>query len=50
MQFLKKQYQCNMYWQNTITYTISKHMGNSSAMIERHYSKLTATMGAERLV
>jgi hypothetical protein len=24
-------------------------MGNSSAMIERHYSKLTATMAAEML-
>jgi len=24
-------------------------MGNSAAMIEKHYSKLTATMAAERL-
>jgi len=24
-------------------------MGNSEAMIEQHYSKLTATMAAERL-
>jgi len=24
-------------------------MGNSAAMIEQHYSKLTATMAAERL-
>jgi hypothetical protein len=30
------------------THTISKHMDNSGAMIERHYSKLTATMTAER--
>ena len=27
----------------------SKQMGNSAAMIERHYSKLTATMAADRL-
>ncbi len=30
-------------------HTLSKHMGNSAAMIERHYSKLTATMAANRL-
>jgi integrase len=30
-------------------HTLSKQMGNSAAMIERHYSKLTATMAAERL-
>lgn len=30
-------------------HTLSKQMGNSVAMIERHYSKLTATMAAERL-
>jgi integrase len=29
--------------------TLSKQMGNSAAMIERHYSKLTATMAADRL-
>jgi hypothetical protein len=29
--------------------TLSKQMGNSAAMIERHYSNLTATMAAERL-
>jgi integrase len=35
---------------NTIDiHTLSKQMGNSAAMIERHYSKLTATMAAERL-
>jgi hypothetical protein len=28
---------------------LGKQMGNSAAMIERHYSKLTATMAAERL-
>jgi hypothetical protein len=26
-----------------------KRIGNSAAMIERYYSKLTATMAAERL-
>ncbi|MFM8666569.1 MAG: integrase, partial [Betaproteobacteria bacterium] len=30
-------------------HTLSRQMGNSAAMIERHYSKLTATMAAERL-
>jgi integrase len=30
-------------------HTLSKQMGNSAAMIERHYSKLTATMAAARL-
>ena len=30
-------------------HTLSKQMGNSAAMIEQHYSKLTATMAAERL-
>ncbi len=35
---------------NTIDiHTLSKQMGNSAAMIERHYSKLTATMAAGRL-
>jgi len=35
---------------NTIDiHTLSKQMGNSTAMIERHYSKLTATMAAGRL-
>ena len=29
--------------------TLSKQMGNRAAMIERHYSKLTATMAAEKL-
>lgn len=33
----------------TNIHTLSKQMGNSAAMIERHYSKLTATMAAERL-
>ena len=28
----------------TDIHTLSKHMGNSAAMIERHYSKLTATI------
>jgi integrase len=31
-------------------HTLSKQMGNSAAMIERHYSKLTATMAADKLV
>jgi integrase len=30
-------------------HTLAKQMGNSAAMIERHYSKLTATMAAGRL-
>ena len=30
----------------TDIHTLSKQMGNSAAMIERHYSKLTATMAA----
>ncbi len=30
-------------------HTISKQLGNSAAMIERHYSKLTATMAADKL-
>ena len=30
-------------------HTLSRQMGNSAAMIERHYSKLTATMAAEKL-
>jgi integrase len=29
-------------------HTLSRQMGNSAAMIERHYSKLTATLAAER--
>lgn len=34
---------------STDIHTLSKQMGNSAAMIEKHYSKLTATMAAERL-
>jgi hypothetical protein len=30
-------------------YTLSKQMGNSAAMIEKHYSKLTANMAAKML-
>lgn len=33
----------------TDIHTLSKQMGNLAAMIERHYSKLTATMAADRL-
>jgi integrase len=33
----------------TDIHTLSKQMGNSTLMIERHYSKLTATMAADRL-
>ena len=33
----------------TDIHTLSKQMGNSASMIERHYSKLTATMAADRL-
>jgi integrase len=34
---------------NTDIHTLAKQMGNSAAVIERHYSKLTPTMAAERL-
>ena len=34
---------------NTDIHTLSRQMGNSAAMIERHYSKLTATLAADRL-
>jgi hypothetical protein len=30
-------------------HTLSRQMGTSVAMLERHYSKLTATMAAARL-
>ncbi len=33
----------------TDIHTLAKQMGNSAVMIERHYSKLTATMAAEKL-
>ena len=33
----------------TDLHTLAKQMGNSAVMIERHYSKLTATIAAERL-
>jgi integrase len=33
----------------TVIHKLSKQMGNSVAMIERHHSKLTATMAADRL-
>jgi len=33
----------------TDLHTLAKQMGNSALMIERHYSKLTATMMAEKL-
>ena len=32
------------------THTLSRQMDNQEAMIEKHYSKLTATMAAERPV
>ena len=34
---------------STDIHTLAKQMGNSAAVIERHYSKLTATMAADRL-
>jgi len=34
---------------STDIHTLSRQMGNSAAMIEKHYSKLTATMAADRL-
>jgi len=33
----------------TDIHTLAKQMGNSALMIEKHYSKLTATMAADRL-
>ena len=33
----------------TDIHTLSKQMGNSALMIEKHYSKLTATMAADKL-
>jgi len=33
----------------TDIHTLAKQMGNSVLMLERHYSKLTATMAADRL-
>ena len=33
----------------TDIHTLAKQMGNSATMIEKHYSKLTATMAADRL-
>jgi len=34
---------------STDIHTLSRQTGNSALMIERHYSKLTATMAADRL-
>lgn len=34
---------------STDIHTLSKQMGNSAAMLEKHYSKLTATMAADKL-
>lgn len=34
---------------HTDIHTLAKQMGNSALMIEKHYSKLTATMAADRL-
>ncbi len=34
---------------STDIHTLAKQMGNSASVIDRHYSKLTATMAAERL-
>ena len=33
----------------TDIHTLSRQMGNSAAMLEKHYSKMTATMAADRL-
>ena len=33
----------------TDIHTLGRQMGTSVTMLERHYSKLTATMAAERL-
>ena len=34
---------------NVDIHTLSKQMGNSAAMIEKHYSKLTPTLAAKKL-
>jgi integrase len=34
---------------STDIHTLSRQIGNSAAMIERHYSKLSATMAAAKL-
>jgi hypothetical protein len=33
----------------TDLHTLAKQMGNSTGMIEKHYSKFTAIMAADRL-
>ena len=33
----------------TDIHTLARQMGNNAAMIERHYSKLSATMATDRL-
>ena len=34
----------------TDIYTMSKQMVNSAALLEKHYSKMTATIAADKLV
>jgi hypothetical protein len=34
---------------NMDVHTLAKQMGTSVGMLERHYSKMTATLAAERL-
>jgi hypothetical protein len=34
---------------NVDIHTLTKQIGNTAAIFERHYSKLTATMAAEKL-
>ncbi len=39
----------NLIGNRTDLHTLAKQMGNSATVIEKHYSKLTATLAAERL-
>ena len=43
------QYATNELLSGTDIHTLAKQMGTSVLMLERHYSKLTATMAAEKL-
>ncbi len=46
---LRHTYATQELFAGTDIHTLAKQMGTSVLMLERHYSKLTATMAAERL-
>ena len=46
---LRHTYATNELLSGTDIHTLAKQMGTSVLMLERHYSKLTATMAAEKL-